>query len=121
MEHLSLEWIETKHLIFSVVWGDPFPGGKLPEESIVSGLIRSMRSTASFVFYMEGGGQDVFERVLPVFDKMGKNVSYMGEHGAGQVAKASNQIIVALTIEAGSRGPNLLVIVHGFKSSRLHF
>jgi 2-hydroxy-3-oxopropionate reductase len=49
---------------------------------------------------MVGGKQEVFDRVLPVFQKMGKNVSYVGGNGAGQVAKASNQIIVALTIEA---------------------
>ncbi|NQU12879.1 MAG: 2-hydroxy-3-oxopropionate reductase [Desulfobacteraceae bacterium] len=49
---------------------------------------------------MVGGKQEIFERVLPVFEKMGKNVSHIGDHGAGQVAKASNQIIVALTIEA---------------------
>jgi 2-hydroxy-3-oxopropionate reductase len=49
---------------------------------------------------MVGGKREVFERVLPVFQKMGKNINYIGDHGAGQVAKACNQIIVALTIEA---------------------
>jgi len=49
---------------------------------------------------MVGGKKEVFEKVLPVFKKLGQNVSYVGSHGAGQVAKAANQIIVALTIEA---------------------
>lgn len=49
---------------------------------------------------MVGGKEGIFERIKPVFQKMGKNVSYIGDHGAGQVAKACNQIIVALTIEA---------------------
>ena len=49
---------------------------------------------------MVGGKQEIFDRVLPVLQKMGKNINYVGDHGAGQVAKASNQIIVALTIEA---------------------
>ena len=49
---------------------------------------------------MVGGKKDVFESMLPVLGKMGKNISHIGGHGAGQVAKASNQIIVALTIEA---------------------
>lgn len=49
---------------------------------------------------MAGGKQEIFDRVLPVLQKMGKNINYVGDHGAGQVAKASNQIIVALTIEA---------------------
>ena len=49
---------------------------------------------------MVGGKKEIFDRVLPVLQKMGKNINYVGDHGAGQVAKASNQIIVALTIEA---------------------
>lgn len=49
---------------------------------------------------MVGGRAEVFERVLFVFQKMGKNINYVGDHGAGQVAKAANQIIVGLTIEA---------------------
>ena len=51
---------------------------------------------------MVGGTAETFERVLPVLRAMGKNVSHVGGYGAGQVAKACNQIIVALTIEAVS-------------------
>jgi 2-hydroxy-3-oxopropionate reductase len=49
---------------------------------------------------MVGGKPEIFERVLPVLQRMGKNINYVGDHGAGQVAKISNQIIVGLTIEA---------------------
>jgi 2-hydroxy-3-oxopropionate reductase len=49
---------------------------------------------------MVGGKEGIFEQMKPVFQKLGKNISYIGDHGAGQVAKACNQIIVALTIEA---------------------
>ena len=49
---------------------------------------------------MVGGKKEIFDKALPVLQKMGKNVSYVGDHGAGSVAKAANQIIVALTIEA---------------------
>jgi 2-hydroxy-3-oxopropionate reductase len=49
---------------------------------------------------MVGGKKEVFDEALPVLQKLGKNVSYVGDHGAGEVAKAANQIIVALTIEA---------------------
>jgi len=38
--------------------------------------------------------------VLPVFQKMGKNINHIGDHGAGQVTKAANQIIVGLTLQA---------------------
>ena len=49
---------------------------------------------------MVGGKPDIFKRVLPVFEKIGKNINYIGDHGAGQVTKAANQIIVAMTIQA---------------------
>ena len=49
---------------------------------------------------MVGGKKEIFDKALPVLQKLGKNVSYVGDHGAGAVAKAANQIIVALTIEA---------------------
>ncbi len=49
---------------------------------------------------MVGGRADAFARALPVFRAMGKNIVHIGEAGAGQIAKAANQIVVALTIEA---------------------
>jgi 2-hydroxy-3-oxopropionate reductase len=53
---------------------------------------------------MVGGKADIFARVKPLFDLMGKTVTHVGETGAGQVAKVANQIIVALTIEAVAEG-----------------
>ncbi|AUW93423.1 MAG: 2-hydroxy-3-oxopropionate reductase [Sulfobacillus thermotolerans] len=49
---------------------------------------------------MVGGEEAVFVRALPIFEAMGRNIVYMGPAGAGQVTKACNQIVVALTIEA---------------------
>ena len=49
---------------------------------------------------MVGGKPAVFERVKPLFECMGKNIVHVGDNGAGQVAKACNQIVVAVTIEA---------------------
>jgi 2-hydroxy-3-oxopropionate reductase len=49
-----------------------------------------------------GGPADLFERVKPLFELMGRNINRVGEHGAGQTTKVANQIIVALTIEAVS-------------------
>ena len=51
---------------------------------------------------MVGGSQDDFERAKPLFDVMGKTIVHVGESGTGQVVKACNQIVVALTIEAVS-------------------
>ena len=53
---------------------------------------------------MVGGSQQVFDRVKPLFDLMGKNITLVGENGAGQTTKVANQIIVALTIEAVAEG-----------------
>jgi 2-hydroxy-3-oxopropionate reductase len=49
---------------------------------------------------MVGGSPTVFERVRPLFERMGKNITLVGGNGDGQTAKVANQIIVALTIEA---------------------
>ena len=49
---------------------------------------------------MVGGPEAVFERVRPLFELMGKNITLVGGNGDGQTAKVANQIIVALTIEA---------------------
>jgi len=49
---------------------------------------------------MVGGDEAVFERVKPLFELMGKNITLVGGNGDGQTAKVANQIIVALNIEA---------------------
>lgn len=49
---------------------------------------------------MVGGSQDTFDKVKPLFELMGGNITLVGESGTGQICKVANQIIVALTIEA---------------------
>jgi len=49
---------------------------------------------------MVGGEPAVFERIKPLFELMGKNITLVGGNGDGQTAKVANQIIVALNIEA---------------------
>jgi 2-hydroxy-3-oxopropionate reductase len=51
---------------------------------------------------MVGGSEEDFERAKPLFDVMGSTVTHVGPTGAGQVTKAANQVVVALTIEAVS-------------------
>jgi len=51
---------------------------------------------------MVGGPSDAFDRARPLFEVMGKTIVRLGEAGAGQTAKACNQILVAVTIEAVS-------------------
>lgn len=57
---------------------------------------------AGMLSIMVGGDHEVFVRCLPIFQAMGKTIVHVGESGAGQVVKACNQIVVALTIEAVS-------------------
>ncbi len=49
---------------------------------------------------MVGGPDAAFEKVKPLFDLLGKNITLVGGNGDGQTAKVANQIIVALNIEA---------------------
>ncbi len=49
---------------------------------------------------MVGGPAEAVEKVMPVFQAMGKTVTHVGESGAGQVAKAANQIMVAAQMAA---------------------
>lgn len=49
---------------------------------------------------MVGGNPTTYETALPLLQAMGKNITYIGESGAGQIAKAANQVIVAGTMVA---------------------
>ncbi len=53
---------------------------------------------------MCGGKPEVFERVKPVLESMGKNITLVGGSGDGQTCKVANQIVVALTINAVAEG-----------------
>lgn len=49
---------------------------------------------------MVGGDASALEKVMPIFQAMGKTITHVGEAGAGQVAKAANQIMVAAQMVA---------------------
>jgi 2-hydroxy-3-oxopropionate reductase len=55
---------------------------------------------AASLTIMVGGPQAAFDKVKPLFELMGKNITLVGGNGDGQTCKVANQIIVALTIEA---------------------
>ncbi len=57
---------------------------------------------AASLTIMIGGPESAFERVKPLFEKMGKNITLVGGNGDGQTTKVANQIIVALNILAVS-------------------
>ncbi len=64
----------------------------------VSGGVEGAR-TASLAI-MVGGDEPVYERAREILQAMGKNVAYLGSSGAGQAAKATNQIMCAGIIQA---------------------
>lgn len=77
---------------------------KLKEKGVLSldapvsgGDIGAKNGTLSI---MVGGEAEALEKAMPVFQAMGKTVTHVGEAGAGQVAKAANQIMVAAQMVA---------------------
>jgi 2-hydroxy-3-oxopropionate reductase len=55
---------------------------------------------AASLTIMVGGSEAAFARIQPLLALMGKNITHVGEVGAGQITKVANQIIVALNIAA---------------------
>ena len=74
-------------------------GAQMLDAPVSGGEKGAIEATLSI---MAGGPEPVFTRVRPVFETLGKNIVHIGGAGAGQVAKACNQIVVALTIQAVS-------------------
>jgi 3-hydroxyisobutyrate dehydrogenase len=64
----------------------------------VSGGVEGARNATLAI--MAGGDDSVFERALPILEKMGKTIAHLGPSGAGQAAKATNQIMCAGIIQA---------------------
>ncbi len=64
---------------------------------VSGGDIGAQQGTLSI---MVGGDELAFGRSLPILQTMGKNIIRVGDAGAGQVTKACNQIVVAMTVQA---------------------
>lgn len=72
-------------------------GVQMLDAPVSGGQVGAQNATLSI---MVGGPEDVFEKILPYFQLMGKNIVRIGANGDGQTCKVANQIVVALTIEA---------------------
>ncbi len=74
-------------------------GASMLDAPVSGGDVGAIEGTLSI---MVGGSEEDFERALPLFEVMGGTVTHVGPSGTGQIVKAANQIVVALTIEAVS-------------------
>lgn len=109
------EWMQQKEV---EALDAPVSGGQSGAESATLSI-------------MTGGTEQAFQRALPLFQAMGKNIVHIGEPGAGQMAKACNQMIVGMTIQAvaeaftlaGKAGVDLVkmreVLLGGFAQSKI--
>ena len=72
---------------------------------------------------MAGGDREAFDRVVPIFETMGKTITYCGPVGSGQLTKLCNQILVAVTLMrvsealvfAGKNGLDQRVMIEAVK------
>ncbi|MGI8650563.1 MAG: 2-hydroxy-3-oxopropionate reductase [Rubrobacter sp.] len=74
-------------------------GASMLDAPVSGGDVGAIDGTLSI---MVGGEKKDFERARPLLEVIGKTVTHVGPTGAGQVVKAANQVVVALTIEAVS-------------------
>jgi len=74
-------------------------GVEMLDAPVSGGQVGAENATLSI---MVGGKPEVFEKIKPLLEIMGKNIVHIGDHGDGQTCKVANQIVVALTIEAVS-------------------
>jgi|TARA_Y100000294_G_scaffold151736_1_gene149686 3-hydroxyisobutyrate dehydrogenase-like beta-hydroxyacid dehydrogenase len=72
-------------------------GGDYIDAPVSGGTIGAEGGTLTI---MAGGSGAAMERAAPVFDVLGQSTTHVGATGAGQVAKAANQVIVGLNIGA---------------------
>ena len=72
-------------------------GVEMLDAPVSGGQVGAEKASLSI---MVGGKGEVFDKIKPYFDLMGKNVVLIGDNGAGQTCKVANQIAVAVTIAA---------------------
>lgn len=89
----SISPIETKQYAARV----EALGCRYLDAPVSGGEVGARNATLSI---MVGGDEAVFTKVRPLLELMGKNITLVGDTGAGQTAKVANQMIVAMTIEA---------------------
>ncbi len=62
---------------------------------------------AGTLSFMVGGSEREFNRVKPVLENMGKNIFHAGDHGAGQIAKVCNNMLLSVLMVGTSEALQL--------------
>ncbi|MFX1586891.1 MAG: NAD(P)-dependent oxidoreductase [Promethearchaeota archaeon] len=105
-ENGILAGIEKGSIIVDMTTSEPTLAQKIYEEArkinvssidapVSGGDVGAREGTLAI---MAGGDHEIYDKVLPFFKLMGKNIAYMGKAGAGQHTKMSNQILIATTM-----------------------
>jgi 2-hydroxy-3-oxopropionate reductase len=71
-------------------------GVDMLDAPVSGGEVGAINATLSI---MVGGKADVFTRAKLLLGALGKNIVHVGDHGAGQIAKACNNLVIAVTLE----------------------
>lgn len=95
-------------------------GCALVDAPVSGGDVGAQNATLAI---MAGGDRDAFERAVPIFETMGKTITYCGPVGSGQLTKLCNQILVAVTLMgvsealvfAGKNGLDQRVMIEAVK------
>lgn len=95
-------------------------GCALVDAPVSGGDVGAQNATLAI---MAGGGREAFDRAVPIFETMGKTITYCGPVGSGQLTKLCNQILVAVTLMgvsealvfAGKNGLDQRVMVEAVK------
>jgi len=74
-------------------------GAQMLDAPVSGGDVGAINATLSI---MVGGPEEAFRRAMPIFLTLGKSIVHVGGNGAGQVCKACNQIVAAMTLQAVS-------------------
>jgi 3-hydroxyisobutyrate dehydrogenase len=104
--HGIFEGVKKGAIIVDMTTSEPSLAQKIYEEAKKQGVMSidapvsggDIGAKQGTLAIMAGGDKEAYDKVLPFFQLMGKNIAYMGKAGAGQHTKMSNQILIASTM-----------------------
>lgn len=107
-EHGALAGAKPGTILVDMTTSDPSLAAEIYEAAKAKGCYAvdapvsggDVGARAGTLSIMIGGSEEAFQRAQPLFQVMGEKIVHIGGPGSGQVTKACNQMVVALTLEA---------------------